>query len=97
MSLSLYYHTLRHLKGEQLFFQVYYKVCAKVRHLLSRKANYTNYKQGNPMVFKPFPAKYTTCREDGMFCFLNLSLHFDGVWDDSSQGDLWRYNLNYME
>ena len=97
MSLSLYYHTLRHLKGEQLFFQVYYKVCAKVRHLLSRKANYTNYKQGNPMVFKPFPAKYTTCREDGMFCFLNLSLHFDGVWDDSSQGDLWRYNLNYMD
>lgn len=97
MSFSLYYHTLKFLKGEQLLFQVYYKVCAKVRRLLSRKDDYTCYKKGNPLAFNALPEKYTAYHGDGMFCFLNLSHHFDGAWDDRSQGDLWRYNLNYMD
>lgn len=97
MSFLLYYHTLKYLKGEQLFFQVYYKVCAKVRRLLSRKENYTCYRQGNPVAFNDFPRKYTAYQGDEIFCFLNQSHRFDGAWDDRSQGDLWRYNLNYMD
>lgn len=97
MSLSLYYHTLKFLKGEQLFFQVYYKVSAKVRRLISRKEDYTCYKQGNSLVLNDYPKKYTAYHGESMFRFLNLSHRFDGVWDDRSQGDLWRYNLNYMD
>ena len=97
MSLSLYFHTLKYLKGEQLFFQIYYKVCAKVRNILLYKPDYTRYKQGFPVKFIPFPEKYASYRGNDTFCFLNLSHRFVELWDDCSLGDLWRYNLNYMD
>ena len=97
MSLSLYYNTLRYLKPEQLFFQVYYKVRSKMFGLLGRKPCYTYYRQGFPIVFSKFPERCESYYGEDMFCFLNLSHRFDGSWDNRAQGDLWRYNLNYMD
>ena len=97
MKLSRYYHTLRYLKAEQIYFQFYYKVCAKLRQLIVRRNRYASYKAGNCIAFLPFPEKYITYRGDNVFDFLNISHSFSGKWDDRSMGDLWRYNLNYMD
>ncbi len=97
MSLLTYYHTIRHLKAEQIYFQIYYKVFAKLWKLLGKKAEYTSYKKGNPVSFSAFPNKPVSYKGGGTFEFLNIRHHFNGAWDDSAFGDLWRYNLNYMD
>lgn len=97
MSFSTYFHTIRYLKVEQLYFQLYYKVLSKLRALFGKKENYTLYKKGTKISFLPFPEKSVTYRGDDTFVFLNLSHKFNGTWDDRSLGDLWRYNLNYMD
>ncbi len=97
MSLSRYYHTIKYLKMEQIYFQVYYKVCDKLRRLIGRKSIYASHKAGNRITFLSFPRKNITYKGDGTFEFLNLSHTFSGAWDDRSMGDLWRYNLNYMD
>lgn len=97
MSLSLYYHTLKYLKQEQLFFQIYYKIAAKVTRFLSLRTDYTCYKKGNPVELKDYPKKPVSYEGDNVFCLLNLTHRFNGKWDDCSQGELWRYNLNYMD
>lgn len=97
MILSKYYHTIKYLKAEQIYFQVYYKLCAKFRKLLGRKAKYTFYKKGNPIPFSTFPEKAISYKGNDTFEFLNLTHRFCGVWDERELGDLWRYNLNYMD
>ena len=97
MSLSRYYHTVRYLKFEQLFFQIFYKLCARIRRLLGSKEKYVSYKHGNEIKFLPFPEKRISYKGDTTFEFLNLSHKFNGMWNDRSLGDLWRYNLNYMD
>lgn len=97
MNFLRYYHTLKYLKAEQICFQVHYKVGAKLRRLIGRKSRYVSYKAGNRIVFLPFPNKTNSYKGNRDFEFLNLSHRFCGAWDDSSMGDLWRYNLNYMD
>lgn len=97
MSLLRYYDTIRYLKTEQLCFQVYYKVSAKLRRVLGLREKYALYKKGNRLKFSSFPEKIISYKGDGTFEFLNLANRFCGSWDDRSLGDLWRYNLNYMD
>lgn len=97
MRVSKYYYTIRHLKAEQLCFQIYYRLCVKLRGLFGVKEKYSSYKKGNRVSLSPFPEKSETYRGNGIFEFLNLTHRFNGAWDDRSQGDLWRYNLNYMD
>ena len=97
MSLSRYYHTIKYLKTEQIFFQIFYKLSARIRRLFGLREKYVSYKQGNNIEFLPFPEKRESYKGAATFEFLNLSHRFCGTWDDRSLGDLWRYNLNYMD
>ncbi len=97
MSLSMYFHTIKYLKTEQIFFQLYYKVCAKLRKQFGVKDKYTFYKAGWRLAFLSFPEKRISCKGENVFEFLNLTNTFDGTWDERTMGDLWRYNLNYMD
>ena len=97
MSLRNYIHTIKYLKMEQLYFQIYYKLRAKLRKMLGRKEKYTYYKRGNHISFFSFPEKTESYKGNDTFEFLNLTHRFCGVWDDRELGDLWRYNLNYMD
>ena len=96
MSLRKYYHTIKYLKIEQLYFQTYYKLRTKLQKVLGRKEKYTYYKEGNHISFFPFPEKTESYKGNDTFEFLNLKHRFCGAWDDRELGDLWRYNLNYI-
>ena len=86
---SLYTSTVCHLRPEQIIFQII------------RKIHHPRYiKKEAPDVLGTGPltaplAKPVSLRE-GTFTFLNLSAGFNG-WEDSSNGPLWAYNLNYMD
>lgn len=97
MSLIRLFHTIRFLTVEQICFQLYYKFCALARRFFGRKVRYVCYRKGYPVNFLPFPLKKRFCYDNGQFSFLNVCHKFDGAWDDASHGDLWRYNLNYMD
>ena len=98
MDFGRYYHTLRYLTLEQVFFRGYYKTRGLVRKALGIKPCFTRYRQGRCLSFKsPWIEKPVSYKGDGMFCFLNVNDTFKGAWDDNSNGALWRYNLNYMD
>lgn len=89
MKVSLLFHTLIHLKTIQLFYQIKYRI---------NKAKYceTHFLCKNKKItlFPPIP-KYS-CIKKETFTFLNLSATFHS-WNDTRQGMLWAYNLNYMD
>lgn len=89
MKVSLLFHTLIHLKTIQLFYQIKYRI---------NKAKYceTHFlcKNKKTTLFPPIP-KYS-CIKKETFTFLNLSAIFHS-WNDTRQGMLWAYNLNYMD
>lgn len=98
MDVAKYFHTIRYLTPVQLFYQVYYKIRAKVRKYTGYKHDLSLYKEGKPLQPKAtWIEKSTSYKGENLFEFLNVPHHFTGHWDDSSQGDLWRYNLNYMD
>lgn len=97
MQLTKYFHTIRFLKLEQIYFQIYYKLSAKLCSVLKLKHNYDCYKKGTPVGLVDLPCKPTTYCGENLFSFLNISHRFNGVWDERANGDLWRYNLNYMD
>lgn len=98
MDFGRYYHTLRYLTLEQVFFRGYYKTRGLVRKALGIKPCFTRYKQGQCLSFKaPWIEKPVSYKGDGVFCFLNVNDTFNGTWDGNSNGALWRYNLNYMD
>lgn len=98
MDVAKYFHTIRFLTPTQLFYQVYYKVRSLIRRYIRYKPNLLSYKAGRslqPMV--AWIGKATSYKGENVFEFLNVRHTFTGCWDDGSQGDLWRYNLNYMD
>lgn len=97
MVVGKYFNTLRYLKIEQLFYQLYYKSLCKFRGLLSCRYNYGLYKEGNALSCVAFPDRYKSYIGNGKFSFLNITSDFNGKWDTPLHGDLWRYNLNYMD
>ena len=97
MQPARYFHTIRFLKFEQIYFQIYYKLSAKLCSVLRLKSNYDCYKKGTPVELGELPCKPATYCGENVFSFLNISHKFNGVWDERANGDLWRYNLNYMD
>ena len=98
MDFGRYYHTLRYLTLEQVFFRGYYKARGLVRKALGIKPCFTRYKQGQCLSFKaPWIEKPCSYKGDNLFEFLNVCDTFSGVWDSNANGELWRYNLNYMD
>lgn len=89
MNLSLLFNTLSHLRIRQILYQLKYRFV---------KEKYKDLKC--PMdvpypVLTPFISKYKSL-SDNTFSFLNLSSSFSS-WNDTSNGMLWAYNLNYMD
>ena len=90
MHLTCLFHTLSHLTIRQLFYQVFYRV---------HKPKYVPLKISYIPSLKSvrFIEKYI-CLDSkaNKFEFINLSSHFTS-WNETSQGMLWAYNLNYMD
>lgn len=98
MDIARYFHTLRFLTPAQLYYQLFYKIRSQVRKITGYKHKISLYKEGAPLQPKAgWIEKCTSYQGDNCFEFLNVQHHFTGSWDDRSQGDLWRYNLNYMD
>lgn len=89
MNLFLLLHTISHLKQKQIMFQI------KSRLIKTRfQAKEYN---GNVCTCKCFPnILKCICYKNGVFSFINISSPFTS-WNDSSNGMLWAYNLNYMD
>lgn len=98
MDISRLYHTVRYLKPEQFYFRALYKVKGVCRKLFGIRPCYVRYSPGHPLLFKaPWIEKPCSYKGDNLFEFLNVCDTFSGVWDSDRQGELWRYNLNYMD
>lgn len=91
---QLYFHTLRHIKFIQLYYQVFYRIKNRffnssydsdpdnVQELLFQEGIY-------------YQASYIGKKD---FQFLNLNKIFSEIdWNYSANGKLWTYNLNYFE
>ncbi len=95
--LSRYYHTLKHLKAKQVFFQLYYKVRAVFRKFSGYQPKFNKYKQGQILNFTEWIPAYESFRKN-TFTFLNLPVTFEKInWDYPLNGKLWTYNLNYFD
>ena len=91
------YHTARHLRISQIFYQVKYKLIRPKRVTSERNLAV------NHFCTSPFPRKYKTLKRDGnslTFEFLNQQQTFNSRridWDCRIHGMLWAYNLNYFD
>jgi hypothetical protein len=96
-----YYHTLRHLKATQLYYQFYYRA-RKYIHRIFRHSNSLWHDHAAFTVWLvPCIPKYVSF-DNGSFSFLNLSQSFgEGYqnikWEFGEYGKLWEYNLNYFD
>lgn len=88
MKINLVIETVSHLKVRQIIYQVIYRIF---------RAKYRYYKLSafSFCTLTSSIAKYTCCEND-KFEFLNLRRQFSG-WNDTTNGMLWAYNLNYMD
>ncbi len=89
MNIPLILRTVRHIKPTQIAFQIKNRL---------GKANYKEFvcdKNVEGCHCVPFIPKYK-CYENGEFSFLNISSPFVS-WNDTENGMLWTYNLNYMD
>lgn len=86
-SFSLLWHTLVYLKVRQIFYRV------KYRFLKPRITHGTAF--GRLLLLTDDIERYHSF--DGrIFTFLNLASQFSD-WNDTTNGMLWAYNLNYMD
>ena len=94
MSLSLYYHTLRHLKPSQ--------VVGRVRFALRRPRPDLSAAPPRRLVAATFPlppVRQPSLPDEGVFRFLNTarSLTTAEGWNDPRAERLWLYNLHYFD
>lgn len=90
MDLKKTFHTLRYLKATQLFHQVkdrLHRPCLKMM-----KAPDVH---SIPLTVKPI-SKERCYEGSDRFSFINITDHFTS-WDDRRNGNLWAFNLNYMD
>jgi uncharacterized heparinase superfamily protein len=92
--ISLIFNTVRHLKGRQVFYQLYYRL--KPNKALDK------YASGDvKCIYLNFVHRYSVddlVSEGGAFNFLNLQKSFGNNvdWDYQGFGKLWNYNLQYF-
>lgn len=94
-----YYHTLIHLKPIQIRYQLWYRIRLYWRNLTGFKYNLFTEKERIPLFFNRWIEKPTSYTEYS-FTFLNVSKDYlDGQinWNETCNGKLWAYNLNYMD
>ena len=94
MNYSLLWNTVRHLKGRQLLFQVFYRVHKpKYKACCLSPAAYEA-AQRHRLHTAPIPRWHSCDGQD--FTFLNLKHKFAG-WNFTDNGMLWAYNQNYFD
>jgi len=97
--LSRYYHTIRYLRPDQLFFQGWYRI----KRALPFRESYSDYDsfQIHRLQFDAFELVNSREKYKGnlQFCFLNKihRFHQQIDWNFGGNGRLWNYNLQYLD
>lgn len=94
MNLLLYYHTLRHLKIKQIYFQIRHRLCKTGEKRTPQLS--VQQKTGTPLLLSQWITKNRSLLPDCTFLFLNIKAPFID-WNNEQYGKLWTYNLNYMD
>lgn len=92
---GLIWRTIRHLKPQQIFYQIKYKGWSKARPLFQYETEHIP----TPLPLTALPYQRETAAADKKFTYLNLSKKFDQEidWNFSDYGKLWNYNLQYID
>lgn len=90
MRVGLVINTIRHLKPQQIYFQVADRV-HKPAFVYMKAPNMDGVPTITPPIVKP-----TCFYGEDKFCFLNIDGKFDG-WENRNHGNLWAFNQNYMD
>lgn len=99
--LLLYFHTVRYLKIEQIYYRCYYAIRSRYRKFVGFR--YSNKIINNPSqgltLQESISATTGVYAKDFTFNFLNLSHTFreEIDWNYAGHQKLWTYNLNYFE
>ena len=94
-----YVHTLRHLKPEQLLYQLYYRLVKKVSSQSLDKGLSKRQVVAEPLDLASWIEKPPSYRS-GSYTFLNLEKEIpveETNGDFSEYGKLWLYNLHYFD
>lgn len=93
--ISLYWHTLRHLRLKQLAYQLFYRLRRPSLRALAPVSGRCCFVPGQLVaaIARPVSLSQRT------FTFLNQSQTFSASidWDYAGYGKLWTYNLNYFD
>ena len=89
MNVSLLLHTLRFLKRRQIAYQLKYRI-------LKSRSVCVGEIQGDRLQISEPIIKYRGLKEGCDFQFLNITSPFTS-WNNTANGMLWAYNLNYMD
>jgi uncharacterized heparinase superfamily protein len=95
-----YYHTLKYLKWQQVYYRIYYFVRQKVRRLINFELKPSKTCPLIKDLPKMIPSIDSPLLYDSKeFLFLNLRKELVQPinWNFSDYGKLWTYNLNYFE
>lgn len=95
--ITLLFHTLKFLKGKQIYYRLFYFVRNRF-FPLNRHKNLTKETKG--LVWQGEEIYFNNSYfEEKTFTFLNISHEFgqEVDWNYSKYGKLWTYNLNYFD
>jgi hypothetical protein len=94
---SRYYHTIKDLKFQQVFYRAYYAVAKK--RSVKFSINSVETRHAASLTIQNSIAAKNLYSENNTFSFLNLTHHFEHKidWNFKNHGMLWAYNLNYFE
>jgi hypothetical protein len=91
MNYGLLFQTVAHLKPQQVYYQIVRRISKPKYAQMSAPVQGARLKQ---FVTEPIARPHSLDGE--AFEFLNIRKAFDG-WNDTSNGMLWAYNLNYFD
>ncbi|MCQ2378558.1 MAG: heparinase II/III family protein [Victivallaceae bacterium] len=94
--IALYAATIRHLKPEQIFYRIFYRLrggCPRPGIAPAPP------RAGAAALKTPFPRYAETLRDDATFVFLNAAheVRCAADWNRAERGKLWLYNLHYFD
>uniref|UniRef100_UPI0032163E0C alginate lyase family protein n=1 Tax=uncultured Draconibacterium sp. TaxID=1573823 RepID=UPI0032163E0C len=98
MQFKRYYNTLKYLKITQIRYQLWYRIRRYWRKIIGFTYPLSIVKGSYPLQLTPCIDKPVSL-ESSKFTFLNQSTDYHPVidWNESQNGKLWAYNLNYMD
>lgn len=102
-TLHKYWHTLSHLRPQQLGGQVWVRMRPWLRRLAPTPPEATGFPGTQPQRKHwrpaPPPSHPTSALRRGTFCFINeqRNIHWPPDWQAAGASKLWQYNLHYFE